>query len=113
MAKQKSPTLIQNCQGVSEMLPKFSLFISNRAAAAKRPTTAGRRPWKVFSTALWFLYFIRNLLMISMSTKLGKTTAKVAMKLPRIPHEGSYPAFTTAVYPTYVALLMPIGPGVL
>ena len=100
MAKQKSPTLIQNCQGVLDMLPKFSSFMSSKAAAANRPTTAGRKPWKVLSTALWFLYLIRNLLMISISTKLGKTTAKVAIKLPRMPQAGSKPAFTIAVYPT-------------
>ena len=46
----KMAMLIQNCQGESDGVEKFSDVISNRQAAAKRPTTAGRRPVKTCST---------------------------------------------------------------
>ena len=54
-------TLIQNCQGDSAGVEKFSGVSNNRTAAARRPTTAGRKPKKMCSTVGWLLYFIRNL----------------------------------------------------
>ena len=66
-------------------LPKFSAVINRRAAAANRPTTAGRKPWKTASTIGCFWYFRKNLLMAIIRMNDGSTTAKVAVAEPRIP----------------------------
>ena len=84
-AKAKSPTLIQNCHGLAWGVLKFSSFMSRREAAASRPTTAGRSPISAWPMEALSLYYMKNLLMASMRMKLGRTTAKVAMKLPRMP----------------------------
>ena len=84
-AKQKRKMLRQKRQGFSLIELKFSLFIKSKAAAASKPTTAGRKVLKTFSTEGWLRYFIRNLLMSSIRIKLGNTTAKVARKLPKTP----------------------------
>ena len=88
-AKAKRKMLRQKRQGFSAIELKFSLFIKSNAAAASRPTTAGRKPLKTFSTDEWLRYFIRNLLISNIKMKLGSTTAKVARKLPRIPQYGA------------------------
>ena len=40
-------------------------------------------------------------------------TAPEATNAPTTACHGSYPAFITAVYPVYVAVLIPTGPGVI
>ena len=49
-AAMKSRMLMVNCRGEVSQWPKFSLFISSRAAAANSPTTAGRSPLKMAVT---------------------------------------------------------------
>ena len=49
-AKQKRKMLRQKRQGFSLIELKFSLFIKSKAAANNRPTTAGRKALKTFST---------------------------------------------------------------
>ena len=51
----KSITLIQNCQGLTLGEEKFSSLMSSSVAAAKRPTTAGRRPAKALCTGRVFM----------------------------------------------------------
>ena len=58
--------------------PKFSTFISTRAAEASSPTTAGRSPLNTDSTTGCFWYFKKNLLMVSIRMNDGNTTANVA-----------------------------------
>jgi hypothetical protein len=84
---------------------KFSVFINTRAADASSPTTAGRNPLNTASTAGCFWYFRKNLLITNIRMNEGSTTAKVAMTEPHI--------LPVAVKPTYVAELIPIGPGVI
>ena len=56
----------------------------------------------------------RNILLIRIiNTNDGNTSANVAVTLPNIPSAMLPVALCTAVYPQYVALLMPIGPGVI
>ena len=93
----KMATLIQNCHGDSEGVEKFSGVISNRQAAANRPTTAGRSPVKTCSTAGWCLNCIRNFEIISIRMNEGSTTANVAVAEPRMPIHSAPPALTTAV----------------
>ena len=50
-----SHTLIQKCQGFTEGSEKLSGVISNRAAAASRPTTAGRKPMNTHCTVVSLL----------------------------------------------------------
>ena len=88
-AKQNKRMLRQKRQGFSLMELKFSLFISSKAAARIRPTTAGRKPLKTLSTAGSFLCFRRNLLTSNIKMKLGSTTANVAIKLPKMPQYGA------------------------
>lgn len=84
---------------------KFSVFINIKAADARRPTTAGRNPLNTASTAGCFWYFRKNLLIANIRMNEGSTTAKVAMTEPH--------TLPVAVKPTYVAELIPIGPGVI
>ena len=51
----KSITLIQNCQGLTLGEEKFSSLMSSSVAAARRPTTAGRRPAKALCTGRVFM----------------------------------------------------------
>lgn len=87
-ANKKRKMLRKKRQGFSSNELKFSLFIKSKAAAASKPTTAGRKALKTFSTDEWVLYFKRNLLMRNIKMKLGNTTAKVAKKLPNTPQNG-------------------------
>ena len=94
-------------------VPKFSPFISTKAAEASSPTTPGRNPLNTAATDGCFWYFRKNLLIIIMRINEGSTTEHVATAEPSIPVACEYPAFTTAVYPTYVAEFIPMGPGVI
>ena len=98
--KANNAMLIQNCHASTSGLLKLSAVHSNSAAAARRPTTAGRRPVNTSSTTGWFLNLIRNRLMIIINMKLGRITEKVARNDPSTPAHTGYPALTTAVYPT-------------
>lgn len=84
--------LIQNCHGFPTIEPKFSSFISSRVAAAKRPTTAGLSPLKIFCTGSVFIYFINILLMSIMRTREGSTKAVVATTEPKTDIHMPYPA---------------------
>jgi len=94
-------------------VPKFSLFIKTNAAAASNPTTPGRSPLNTDAMIGCFWYFKKKRLISIIRMKEGSTTEKVAMIEPKIPTVCEYPAFMTAEYPTYVAELIPIGPGVI
>ena len=96
----KITMLIQNCQGDSDGVEKFSGVINNKQAAASKPTTAGRKPVNTCSTMGWFLYCIKNFDISSMSINEGSTTAKVAVTEPKMPIQWAPPALTTDVYPT-------------
>ena len=108
-----SATLIQNCQGVSFGVPKFSGVISIIVAAPSSPTTAGRRPRNTLFTIGVSMYFMNILLINIINIIDGSTSANVAVALPSTAIGPSYPACFTAAYPQYVAELMPIGPGVI
>ena len=105
--------LMKNCQGFSVGVEKFSLLQRRRVAAANSPTTAGRRPLKIDCTRGVFIYFINIRLIRIMSISEGSTKAKVAVTEPSMAIVSPKPALWIAVYPQYVALLMPIGPGVI
>ena len=75
---------MQNCQGFSIGVEKFSLLQSSNVAAASNPTTAGRRPVNIDCTSGVFMYFINILLISIISTNDGSTKAKVAVAEPRI-----------------------------
>ena len=89
--------LIQNCQGFSEGVEKFSLLQSNRVAAANKPTTAGRRPLNTDCTSGVFMYFINILLIRIIKMSEGSTSAKVAVTLPRMAIVLPKPALWIAV----------------
>ena len=80
----KRATLTKNCQGLTAGVEKFSAVQSRRVAAAKRPTTAGRRPANIDWTTDVFMYFMNILLMRIISTNDGSTNANVAVAEPRI-----------------------------
>ena len=80
--EMKRPTLIQNCHGLTDGVEKFSGVISNRVAAPRSPTTAGRRPVKRLYTMGVFMYFKNMRLMMIISISEGSTRARVAMALP-------------------------------
>lgn len=109
----KRAILMQNCHGLSEKEPKFSFVRSNKVAAASKPTTVGRKPMKMLCTIGVFIYFINILLMSTINTNDGNTRAKVAVNEPSTANASPMPALCTAVYPQYVAELIPIGPGVI
>lgn len=92
---------------------KFSVLHNNNVAAANNPTTTGRMPLNIDCTELVFIYFINILVIRIIRINDGNTNAKVAVKLPNIGIIPLKPAFCTAVYPQYVAELIPIGPGVI
>ena len=76
---------------------KLSSLHSIRVAAASSPTTAGRKPLKMFCTNGDFTC-ARNILHIrSMSTKDGSTRANVAVRLPAMPIAMLPVALCTAV----------------
>ena len=71
--------------------------MSNKAAAANRPTTAGRRPPKMLFTVGVFMYFRNILAMRIMRMNEGSTRAKVAVQLPSTAIVSPMWAFFTAV----------------
>ena len=75
--------LIKNCQGFVVGVEKFSALQSNRVAAAKRPTTAGRKPVNTDCTRWVFIYFINILLIRIIKMSEGSTRAKVAVAEPK------------------------------
>ena len=77
----KMPVDMQKYHG-SAGVEKFSLSNSRSAAAARRPTTAGRRPRKMFWTVSDFIYFISIFDMSIISISDGRTRANVAVRLP-------------------------------
>ena len=89
--------LIQNTHGFIDGEEKFSLFISNKAAAAIKPTMAGLSPEKIFSTTTVCIYFINILLIRIIRMSDGNISATVEMALPAIPMVVPYPAFLMAV----------------
>jgi hypothetical protein len=95
----KRAQLIKNCQGFSKGVEKFSLLHSNSVAAARSPTTAGRKPVNIDCTNGVFMYFINILLISIISINDGSTKAKVAVAEPRIAIRCPYPALCIAVYP--------------
>ena len=107
-----SPILIQKCHGLTFGELKFSGVINSNVAAVSIPTMAGRRPENIDCTSMVFIYFMNILLAIIMIIKDGKINAIVAILLPSIDMPSLYPALCMAVYPQYVAELIPIGPGV-
>ena len=80
----KRAMLIQNCQGFSIGVEKFSLLQSSNVAAARRPTTAGRRPVKTDCTNGVFMYFMNILLIRIIRISEGSTSAKVAVAEPSV-----------------------------
>ena len=95
--EMKRAMLIQNCQGCSAGVLKFSGVISNKAAAARSPTTAGRSPEKILCTKGVSMYFMNILLIKIIRMKEGSTRAKVAVALPKTAMIPLYPALCTAV----------------
>lgn len=103
----------QKRYGDSFMDEKFSLLHNISVAAASNPTTAGRSPRKIFCMTGECMCF-KNILHINiMSMSEGNTRANVAVRLPMMPRYILSVALYTEAYPQYVALLMPIGPGVI
>ena len=109
----KRKRLMKNCQGLTSGVEKLSPLQSIRVAAASKPTTAGCRPLKTDFTTGVSIYFMNILLIRIISINDGRTNAKVAMKLPKADIYILYPALCTATYPQYVAVLIPMGPGVI
>ena len=103
----------QKCQGETSIGVKLSPLHNKRVAAAISPTMAGLKPRNTLCTTLDSIYFKNSLLIKSISIKLGSTKANVAVRLPSIPISSLDVSLNNAVYPQYVALLMPIGPGVI
>ena len=103
----------QKCQGETSSELKFSLLHRSNVAAAIKPTIAGRSPIKTLCTTSDCMYLRKSLITMSISMKLGSTSAKVAVRLPATPISTLPVSLSKVVYPQYVALLMPIGPGVI
>ncbi len=76
--------LIQNCQGFSVGVEKFSLLQRSRVAAAKSPTTAGRKPVKMEVTVWVCMYRMNILLIKTIKINEGNTNAKVAVAEPKM-----------------------------
>ena len=76
--------LIKNCQGFSIGVEKFSLLQRRSVAAARSPTTAGRRPLKTDWTNGVFIYFMNILLIRIIRISEGNTKANVAVVEPRM-----------------------------
>ena len=93
---KKRKRLTPNCQGLISGEEKFSTSQSRSVAAARRPTTAGRRPMKTLWTAGVRIYFINMRLMRTIRMKLGRTRAKVAVALPSTAIIPSKPALWAA-----------------
>ena len=92
---------------------KFSGVISTTAAAPIRPATADLR---MPITPLYIGLFpnLETILMIMKKMmNEGNTRANVVAADPNMLTNCEYPKSCTTVYPTNVALLMPIGPGVI
>ena len=89
--------LTQKCHGLIFGDEKFSGVISRSAAAAMRPTTAGRRPDITFCTVGVFIYFMNTRQMRIISMNDGRTSASVAVALPNIESHSPIPALCTAV----------------
>lgn len=92
-------TLIQNCHGLLVIDPKLSWFMSKRVAAARSPTTAGRKPAKTFCTGAAFMYFVNILLIRIMMMSDGRAMAIVAVTEPRMAIGILKPACCVAMYP--------------
>lgn len=103
----------QKCHGETPIGVKFSPLHSRSVAAAISPTMAGRKPRNTLCTTFEFMYFRNSLLISNIRMKLGSTKANVAVRLPSMPISSLEVSLNRAVYPQYVALLMPIGPGVI
>lgn len=103
----------QKCQGETSSELKFSLLHRSNVAAAIKPTIAGRSPIKTLCITSDCMYLRKSLLTMSISMKLGSTSAKVVVRLPATPISTLPVSLSKVVYPQYVALLMPIGPGVI
>lgn len=109
----KIATDIVKCHVSSDGEEKFSSLQSSSVAAASSPTTAGRKPLNTLCTNGDFMC-LRNILLIRIiSTNDGSISESVAIKLPSMPSVMFPVALCTAVYPQYVALFIPIGPGVI
>ena len=67
------------------LVPKFSLFISTKAAAASKPTTPGRNPLNTAATAGCFWYLRKKRLISTIRMNEGSTTAPVVMIEPKMP----------------------------
>ena len=63
---------------------KFSSFMSNKAAAAIKPTVAGRKPKKAASTYLLCRNLANAYEINKTSRKEGKQTEKVVKQEPKI-----------------------------
>lgn len=81
---RKRAMLMQNCHMFTLGKEKFSALQSSRVAAAKSPTTTGRKPIKMDCTVGVFMYFRNILLMSSININDGNTKANVAVALPTI-----------------------------
>ena len=88
---------MQNCHRFSLGVEKLSGVISNRVAAASKPTTAGRNPVKIDCTVWVCIYFINIRLMSTIRISEGNTRAKVAVAEPSTAIGIEKPAFFTAV----------------
>ncbi len=93
----KSMMLMKNCQGLTAIEPKFSASHNSSVAAASKPTTAGRSPVKMACTSDVRMYFRKSLLMSTISMIDGRTSASVAVKLPKTDMASEYWALCTAV----------------
>ena len=87
-------------------ISKFNNVDKNKSKVAAKisPTTNGLIPLKTCLTILLSLNLSSILAMINITIILGATNDKVEITPPNGPK---------VIYPTYVAILMPIGPGVL
>lgn len=83
---------------------KFCGVISKIAADPIRPITTGRIPLRAASNHWFSLNFTYILQISKMIIKEGRHAANVATAEPKI--------FPVTEYPIYVALLIPMGPGV-
>ena len=81
----------------------IDIFIISNQATAISPVTAGLKPLNALSTNLLFLNLFKKFATMTIIINEGSTIANVATIPPSIP---------PALNPAYVAIFIPIGPGV-
>ena len=80
--------------------PKFSAFISNKAADAINPITTGRNPMNIPRIATLSLWRAIKWLVYATRRNDGRTTTSVQTTDPSTPHNGFVnPACKGAAYP--------------